>query len=53
MELKNRIYLGLNYGDTLTDYLNVFLGDDSKMDVKMVQQWVLFGDPSMKIGGYT
>jgi hypothetical protein len=44
--------LGLNYGDTLTGYLNVFLGDDSKMDVKMVQQWVFFGDPSMKIGGY-
>ena len=44
--------LGINHGDTLTGYLNVFLGDDAKMDVKMVQQWVLFGDPSLKIGGY-
>jgi len=44
--------LGINYVDTLTGYLNVFLGDDAKMDVKMVQQWVLFGDPSLKIGGY-
>ena len=44
--------LGINHGDTLTGYLNIFLGDDAKMDVKMVQQWVLFGDPSLKIGGY-
>jgi len=44
--------LGLNHGDTLIEYLNRFLGDDTKMDVKMVQQWELFGDPSLKIGGY-
>jgi hypothetical protein len=36
----------------LTGYLNKFLGDKAKMDVKMVQQWQLFGDPSLKIGGY-
>ena len=45
--------LGLNHGDSLAGYLNVFLGDDAIMDVKMVQQWVLFGDPSLKIGGYS
>jgi len=50
--IEKQNILGLDYGDTLTDYLNVFLGDDTKMDVKMVQQWVLFGDPSLKIGGY-
>jgi hypothetical protein len=44
--------LGENHGDTLTGYLNRFLGDKAKMDVKMVQQWELFGDPSLKIGGY-
>jgi len=44
--------LGQNHGDTLTGYLNKFLGDDSRMDVKMVQQWELMGDPSLKIGGY-
>ena len=44
--------LGENHGDTLTGYLNRFVGDDAKMDVKMVQQWELFGDPSLKIGGY-
>ena len=44
--------LGENHGDTLTGYLNKFLGDEAVMDVKMVQQWELFGDPSLKIGGY-
>ena len=44
--------LGMNHGITLTDYLHRFFGDDTKMDVKMVQQWELFGDPSLKIGGY-
>ena len=44
--------LGENHGDTLTGYLNRFLGDDAKMDVKMVQQWSLLGDPSLKIGGH-
>ncbi|MDH7506641.1 MAG: C25 family cysteine peptidase [Candidatus Thermoplasmatota archaeon] len=50
--LEKQDVLGMNHGDTLTGYLNIFLGDDTKMDVKMVQQWVLFGDPSLKIGGY-
>ena len=44
--------LGENHGDTMTGYLHRFLGDDARMDVKMVQQWELFGDPSLKIGGY-
>ena len=44
--------LGANHGETITGYMNKFLGDDAKMDVKMVQQWQLFGDPSLKIGGY-
>ena len=50
--IEKQDILGLNHGDTLADYLNVFLGDDAKMDVNMVQQWVLFGDSSLKIGGY-
>jgi len=45
--------LGENHGDTMSEYLNRFLGDEAKMDVKMVQQWELFGDPSLKIGGYS
>jgi len=49
---EKRDILGENHGDTLTGYLNRFLGDQARMDVKMVQQWELFGDPSLKIGGY-
>ncbi len=49
---ENEDNLGLNHGQTMTEYLHKFLGDDAKMDVKMVQQWELFGDPSLKIGGY-
>ncbi len=44
--------LGENHGQTITEYLHQFLADDWKMDTKMVQQWELFGDPSLKIGGY-
>jgi hypothetical protein len=44
--------LGMNHGDTLSEYTHIFLGNEDKMDVKMVQQWVLLGDPSLKIGGY-
>jgi len=44
--------LGKNHGQTMTEYLHWFLGNNEKMDTKMVQQWQLFGDPSLKIGGY-
>ena len=44
--------LGLIHGQAITEYLHRFLGNDDEMDVKMVQQWILFGDPSLKIGGY-
>jgi len=42
---ENKDVLGANHGEALTGYLNIFLGDETKMDVKMVQQWALFGDP--------
>ena len=44
--------LGENHGQTMAEYLHWFLGSEEKMDTKMVQQWQLFGDPSLKIGGY-
>jgi len=44
--------LGENHGISLTEYLHRFYGNHDKMDIKMVQQWQLFGDPSLKIGGY-
>lgn len=55
--------LGETHSQTLTDYLNQFPIDwdmnwedheqsGTLVDCKTVQEWVLFGDPSLKIGGY-
>lgn len=51
--------LGKVWGNTICDYLNTYPIDwmtpaakDSAIDAKTVQQWALFGDPSLKIGGY-
>lgn len=52
--------LGAVWGNTISDYLKHYPIDwmtpaakDSAIDAKTVQQWVLFGDPSLKIGGYS
>ncbi|MBU0497722.1 MAG: peptidase C25, partial [Candidatus Thermoplasmatota archaeon] len=42
--------LGDMHGQTLTSYINTF-GQVNMIDVKMVQELALFGDPSMQIGG--
>ena len=51
--------LGEVWGNAITNYLNKYqinwstpAGWDYSYDAKTVQQWVLFGDPSLKIGGY-
>ena len=55
--------LGEVHGQTLSDYVSQFpiywdmdWADHENyptlVDVKTVQQWVLLGDPSLKIGGY-
>ena len=57
--LDNSKSLGDLWKDSISKYLDSFpinwsthyMSDDAK-DVKTVQQWVLFGDPSLKIGGY-
>jgi len=45
--------LGQAYQQTLTSYINTFdMSDLAAGHPKSVQQWVLLGDPSLKIGGY-
>jgi len=44
--------LGETWGHAVTEYLNTYPGMSSQTDCKTVQQWALFGDPSLKIGGY-
>ena len=40
------------YTQTYPVNWNSFAGSDSWVDTKVVQSWVLFGDPSLQIGGY-
>ncbi len=43
--------LGELHQGAITNYLNMFLGNNDEMDIKMVQQWQLFGDPSIELCG--
>ncbi len=43
--------LGDAHGQSITNYIATF-GQSNMIDVKMVQEFALFGDPSLKIGGY-
>ena len=44
--------IGKCWGETIKRYLNTFPGMSDKTHCKTVEQWPLFGDPSLKIGGY-
>jgi hypothetical protein len=50
--VENIDILGEIWGHAVTDYLNVYPGMNDQTDCKTVEQWILFGDPSLKIGGY-
>jgi hypothetical protein len=44
--------LGDAYAQTLISYINTFdMGEDDH--IKSLQQWVLLGDPTLMIGGYS
>jgi hypothetical protein len=45
-------FLGEAWGGAHSQYLNAFPGMDAFVDSKTVEQWVIIGDPSLKIGGY-
>jgi hypothetical protein len=49
---ENIDVLGDLHSTAINDYLDTFLCSNDEMDQKMAQQWFLFGDPSLKIGGY-
>ncbi|MCX6671131.1 MAG: C25 family cysteine peptidase [Euryarchaeota archaeon] len=44
--------LGKNWCHSIAEYLRIYPGMDKWSDAKTLEQWVLFGDPSLKIGGY-
>ena len=44
--------LGETHASGLSYYMDKFPPMDDRIDCKIVQQWELLGDPSLKIGGY-
>ena len=46
------VVLGQIHFNTLKDYVSSFPVGTNKVDCKSVQEWILFGDPSLRIGGY-
>ena len=49
---EGRDYLGETHGMNLAYYMNEHPPMDDNIDCKIVQQWILLEDPSLKIGGY-
>jgi len=50
---ENKDILGETHSNTIIDYINTFNVNNDRIDRKTVEQWVLLGDPSLKIGGYS
>jgi hypothetical protein len=48
----NDTFLGNSHGNTITKYLVNDIGEMEYADAYVVTQFQLFGDPSLKIGGY-
>ncbi|MBU0496890.1 MAG: hypothetical protein KKG04_02925 [Candidatus Thermoplasmatota archaeon] len=44
--------LGAAHGQDIMAYMTRFPPMDDMIDCKIAQQWILLGDPSLKIGGY-
>jgi hypothetical protein len=51
--VNNITILGQAHTQALIDYLNAYPPMQEKLDCKTVQEFVLLGDPSLQIGGYT
>ncbi len=49
---EEQTILGDIFSQSITNYINTFPCMTSWVDSKTVQEWILFGDPSLKIGGY-
>jgi hypothetical protein len=44
--------LGESWCAAMNAYLNIYPGMENRSDAKTIEQWVLLGDPSLRIGGY-
>jgi hypothetical protein len=45
--------LGKLWSNAIGEYLQIYPGMENLSDAKTIEQWILFGDPSLKIGGYS
>jgi hypothetical protein len=50
--IENIDILGDIYGKTVENYVTTQPVSMNKIHCKSVQEWILIGDPSLKIGGY-
>ena len=51
---KGHDILGDAFAHAVVEYVNTFdMSDLESGHAKTVEQWVLFGDPSLKLGGYS
>jgi hypothetical protein len=44
--------LGQAWGEALNQYLDHYPGMENRDDAKTLEQWIVFGDPSLRVGGY-
>ncbi len=44
--------LGMIHGEAINYYIEKFSPNNDEIDRKTIEQWVLLGDPSLRIGGY-
>ena len=44
--------LGMVHSKTISDFIETFTPNDEMLERKTVEQWVLLGDSTLKIGGY-
>jgi hypothetical protein len=44
--------LGKTWCNSIVKYLSIYPGMEEWSDAKILEQWMLLGDPSLKIGGY-
>ena len=50
--VEGKEVLGETWGTAITLYLNTYDAMADRIDCKTVEEWVLLGDPTLKIGGY-
>jgi len=50
---QSKEFLGDTHSQAITDYINLIGGvNNDRFDRKTIEEWVLIGDPSLKMGGY-